>query len=66
MKTVALLLSLSVVSVALIESADAQTRLYCRTKCGYVYHQGTPNVGKVGQTPQVNACYRTCMGRARR
>jgi hypothetical protein len=61
--TVAFLLSLAVCSVALIADAGAQSRQACRTKCGYVGDPNSPNAGKASQTPQVNACYRKCMGR---
>ena len=65
MKTVAVLLSLSACSIALITDAAAQSREVCRTKCGYVESFG-PDTGKASQTPQVNACYRKCMKRAPR
>ena len=62
MKTFACLLCLSVTSLAVVGSADAQSRQTCRTKCGYVESFG-PDSGKQSQTPAVNACYRKCMKR---
>ena len=65
MKTVAVLLSFSVCSIALVTDAAAQSREACRTKCGYVESFG-PDTGKASQTPRVNACYRKCMQRTPR
>ena len=62
MRTLTLLLCLSVTSIALTAGASAQERQACRTKCGYIETLG-PNSGKASQTPTVNACYRNCMKR---